>query len=672
MRTTRAARAAVTFLPPTRNNADDDGLTNLWQDAFIEFLFGAAQHITKPSVVVLQTNDWKGLCQVTEQTPMDYAYTLLGCGIVTVNQSRAMHNKVEVHQHKLEEMLRMRNIMAYNEIDSYCHVSFGQVFEGALKEKRAEDAVPVSETGSAKTVTLRIGKIPNGGKAPPGPTAINSRANRPKFSWKIRAVHTRYHSKITPLVTKAYFDEKMREDAKIVAQWMVDPPQLWKRKYVNRADTKATKDATTSPPRKKVNTAATPKRDTGVKGAKDEEVLSQQLRDDLMAVFQKHGLLDKLKQQLPHEDLKQSPTTLLPTETSQLATTAAVTPSQALPLGEEETTADVSIDFTDPPQLNSRSPSESDKRQYPILSEVAPRVLQRDRECVGGMDMDQIYSEAILREIVKLKNAKGEDIGYESANSHSTHTLLDVPIVDKDNKKVPDMKSVLNQVMSMAEPGSEDIMVEAVIDYLVKSHNAATREVLRDRKITPRLMDEYDVAATMDEAELKSWQWDKIKQCLKLFLDIDNVSVARNKLQAISEGYGDITHGTYDYIDPKKPGRTTAEKIRFWWKDPVLETVASVTGLVNGYGLSPDDILFIHAVYGGDHGKNKFRFCGKVVIKTKDGKYYDDVFGLADVACKKDNGMVLDNTVMPHLVEGINVMEASGFVFHTMTDDDGS
>ena len=40
-----------------------------------------------------------------------------------------------------------------------------------------------------------------------------------------------------------------------------------------------------SPPAKKGNTAAIPPRDTEVEGAKDQEVMSQQLREDvLMAV----------------------------------------------------------------------------------------------------------------------------------------------------------------------------------------------------------------------------------------------------------------------------------------------------------------------------------------------------------------------------------------------------
>ncbi len=144
-----------------------------------------------------------------------------------------------------------------------------------------------------------------------------------------------------------------------------------------------------SQPIKKGNTAAIPPRDTEVKGVKDQEVMSQQLREDFLmavAVFMKHGLLDKLKEQLPHNDLN-LPSTQFPTETYVSSTipitiTAAVTPSHVLPLREEMTTANrqlispilIFIHITDPPQLNNVSTSESDKQQYPVLLEVHPHV----------------------------------------------------------------------------------------------------------------------------------------------------------------------------------------------------------------------------------------------------------------------------------------------------------
>jgi len=354
MRTTRASTAAVTFLPPTCNNDDDDDLTHLWQRAFCDLLSGAAKHIAEPSVVLLQTNDWKGLSQITEQTPMDYAYTLIGCGIVSVIDSRQMHNKVEVHRDTLKAMLEKNHLMANRESNSYCYVSDGKIYEGALKENRPANAPKVSSTKAAELLTLRIGKPQPGGKPPIAQKAINSCGARPKFSWKMRKVLCQYHTNIRPLVSKAYFDEKMRNDARIVAQWMVDPPQFFDRKFIKK--TKPPKDtATNSPPRKKGNTAATPPRDTEMKGAKDQEVTSQQqLQDDLMAVFEKHGLLDKWKEQLPHDDLKPPPSQFYESATIPTAT-AAVTPSHVFPLREEATTSDSATNITDPPQVREDS-----------------------------------------------------------------------------------------------------------------------------------------------------------------------------------------------------------------------------------------------------------------------------------------------------------------------------
>ena len=50
-------------------------------------------------------------------------------------------------------------------------------------------------------------------------------------------------------------------------------------------------------------------------------------------------------------------------------------------------------------------------------------------------------------------------------------------------------------------------------------------------------------------------------------------------------------------------------------------------------------------------------------------QYYDGIIGLADVACKKDNGMILYKTCMPELVKGINVFEESDLIF--TADGDG-
>lgn len=249
MQTRRSGPNAFTISSLVGTCADEDDPSQQWEDALVDFLFGAAQTINKPAVVILQTNDWKGLSQVTELSPMDYAYLLLGTGIVTVHQKNNMHNNVDVHENKLKDMLIRRNIMGDKEGESYCFVSKGRVYEGALNEKW--DGTDVSSTKNMRLLTLRIGKPPVGGKAPSGQASINKRDPPPRFSWRMRRVHQAFHRKIGPLTTAAYFDEKMRSDARVVADWMIDPPQLFKRKYINKVDINQQDKSAKSPEKKK-------------------------------------------------------------------------------------------------------------------------------------------------------------------------------------------------------------------------------------------------------------------------------------------------------------------------------------------------------------------------------------------------------------------------------------
>lgn len=46
----------------------------------------------------------------------------------------------------------------------------------------------------------------------------------------------------------------------------------------------------------------------------------------------------------------------------------------------------------------------------------------------------------------------------------------------------------------------------------------------------------------------------------------------------------------------------------------------------------------------------------------KEGKVYSVVFGLADVACRKDHMIILNNTCMPLIMKRINTIEESSIL----------
>ncbi len=160
---------------------------------------------------------------------------------------------------------------------------------------------------------------------------------------------------------------------------------------------------------------------------------------------------------------------------------------------------------------------------------------------------------------------------------------------------------MLSVVLEDVRDDTNDIVVDLLLDYLLQSNKAKLIEKLRERKMVPRVMDEYDCAALLGESCLKIWQWRKIQQCLKLFMDIPKVGVAEKHLRALGFDHGEIKHGTYYYSDPSNPSKVK-EEVRYWTKDPVYKFIQMLKGLINGHSLSPLEIDYIHIVHGGDHG----------------------------------------------------------------------
>ena len=96
-----------------------------------------------------------------------------------------------------------------------------------------------------------------------------------------------------------------------------------------------------------------------------------------------------------------------------------------------------------------------------------------------------------------------------------------------------------------------------------------------------------------------------------------------------------------------------------WWtRDALDELKRKVSGYINSVkGFKVEDIEFISTVYGGDHGKGKFRFVSKLIIDMKGGKSHEVIYQLGEIDCKKDSGEVLKNTIGDNIINGINAVE---------------
>jgi hypothetical protein len=75
-------------------------------------------------------------------------------------------------------------------------------------------------------------------------------------------------------------------------------------------------------------------------------------------------------------------------------------------------------------------------------------------------------------------------------------------------------------------------------------------------------------------------------------------------------------------------------------------------------------IEYIHSVYGGDHGRGKFRFPTKLVIKCKgSNEPFPRTYLFAEIDCKKDNGEIIKSTIPPEIQSGTDKVLTRSFKF---------
>ena len=108
----------------------------------------------------------------------------------------------------------------------------------------------------------------------------------------------------------------------------------------------------------------------------------------------------------------------------------------------------------------------------------------------------------------------------------------------------PNIKKCMDELISACDEadqdGAQDVVVDMLLDYLIKSNRTKLMEKLREKKMIPKVMDEFDCAALLDESGIKIWQWRKVQQCLKLFMDIPQVGVTETRLRALGVDHGEI------------------------------------------------------------------------------------------------------------------------------------
>ena len=97
----------------------------------------------------------------------------------------------------------------------------------------------------------------------------------------------------------------------------------------------------------------------------------------------------------------------------------------------------------------------------------------------------------------------------------------------------------------------------------------------------------------------------------------------------------------------------------FWICDAVAAFKKETQLLFESSYMNLSDIDRIDVVVGGDHGQGSFRFLMKILYIMNNEERHESIQPVGCILCKKDNGLILKNTIIKDLGDSINVLNES-------------
>ena len=92
------------------------------------------------------------------------------------------------------------------------------------------------------------------------------------------------------------------------------------------------------------------------------------------------------------------------------------------------------------------------------------------------------------------------------------------------------------------------------------------------------------------------------------------------------------------------------EHILFWVRDTAAIFKKETQLLIESSDIDISNVKRIDIVVGGDHGQGAFRFPMKILYIMNNGTRHESIQPMDYILCKKDNGIILKNTIIKDLV----------------------
>ena len=233
-------------------------------------------------------------------------------------------------------------------------------------------------------------------------------------------------------------------------------------------------------------------------------------------------------------------------------------------------------------------------------------------------------------------------------------------------RRKPYFKELL-EVMNIRNSCQQTVGQRRLLKYLARTHEDAYLQIGQERGLSlTRVMDEVESAAMWRDARLLDSQSRIVLKHLRCFFEPHKITVPLSRIYSLVEGYTKPRVKVFEYhVD----GSKFPEIVHAQYQNISKEFVRAVEELIEENTILSNSITRIFLVVGGDHGKGAFRVVFRALLSIQGRR--EPVYktkAIAEVYCKKEEGVLLDESVIPWLEADLQTLINSHLVAMSTKD----
>ena len=237
------------------------------------------------------------------------------------------------------------------------------------------------------------------------------------------------------------------------------------------------------------------------------------------------------------------------------------------------------------------------------------------------------------------------------------------------HRRKPFIKELIDAISPEEDKG---VGSRRIAEYLASNHQSVLVDVVNEKGLAVcGIMSNVELCAMLRDAGLIDAQAHIILKHLRYKFYPAKISVPFTKMKSLLTGMTEPRVKTFHHYPPGN-SRKRPELVVAFYQSIDKEMMRAVSALLKLHKIHPRLIKRIRLVFGGDHGKGAFRLCFLILICYEGGELpvYTTV-ACADVYCRKEEGLILEETIMKWLEADLKRVFDSELVIEEASVEDG-